>query len=150
MNVGGRLAISSKTTGAAAAATATGGAVSNGTTLAGADAAFTVDGVAYTPPTNVVTDALPGVELTLKGASSGTAVTVSPPGPSKDAVVEAAKNFVTAYNATVDAIRSRTSEQRVPTAATVADARKACSSTTPASTRSSRRCARPSVRPCPA
>jgi flagellar hook-associated protein 2 len=124
VNVGGRLALSSKTTGAAAAATATGTSVSNGTTLAGADAAFTVDGVGYTRSTNVVTDALAGVELTLKGVSTGTAVTVTTPGPSKDAVVDAAKAFVTAYNATVDAIRSRTSEERVPNAATAADAKK--------------------------
>lgn len=124
VNVGGRLAISSKTTGAASAATATGTMVSSGTTLGGADAAFTVDGVAYTRASNVVTDALAGVELTLKGASTGTPVTVSTPGPSKDAVVEAAKAFVNAYNATIDAIRSRTTEKRVPTAATTTDARK--------------------------
>jgi flagellar hook-associated protein 2 len=124
VNVGGRLALSSKTTGAAAAATATGTSVSNGTTLAGADAAFTVDGVGYTRSTNVVTDALAGVELTLTGVRTGTAVTVTTPGPSKDAVVDAAKAFVTAYNATVDAIRSRTSEERAPNAATAAHAKK--------------------------
>jgi flagellar hook-associated protein 2 len=124
VNVGGRLAISSKATGAASAATATGTTVSGGTTLAGADAAFTVDGVAYTRASNVITDALAGVELTLKGTSTGTPVTVSTPGPGKDAVVEAAKSFVNAYNATIDAIRSRTTEKRVPTAATTTDARK--------------------------
>ncbi|WP_354699782.1 Flagellar hook-associated protein 2 [Paraconexibacter sp. AEG42_29] len=124
VNVGGRLAISSKTTGAASAATATGSMVSNGTTLAGADSAFTVDGVAYTRSTNVVTDALAGVELTLKGASTGTAVTVSTPGASPESIVNAAKGFVTAYNAVVDAIRQQTTEKRIPTAATTGDARK--------------------------
>lgn len=124
VNVGGRLAISSKTTGAASTATATGAAVSNGTTLGGTDADFTVDGVRFTPPTNVVTTALPGVELTLKGVTTGVAVTVTSPGPSADAVVDATKGFVTAYNAVVDAIRSRTTEARIPTAATTVDARK--------------------------
>ncbi len=124
VNVGGRLALSSKATGAAAAATATGTSLANGTTLAGADAAFTVDGVGYTRSTNVVTDALAGVELTLKGATTGTAVTVTTPGPNKDAVVDAVKSFVTAYNATVDAIRSRTTEERVPNASTATDAKK--------------------------
>jgi flagellar hook-associated protein 2 len=124
VNVGGRLAISSKATGAASSATATGASVSNGTTLGGADAAFTVDGVGYTRSSNVVTDALAGVELTLKGATTGVAVTVSSPGPSKDAVVGAAQGFVSAYNTVIDAIRSRTTEARIPTAATTADARK--------------------------
>lgn len=123
VNVGGRLALSSKTTGAASTASATGTMVSGATTVAGADASFTVDGVGYTRSSNVVTDALAGVELTLKGLSAGTEVTVSTPGPSADAIVDAAKAFVTAYNATIDAIRTRTGEKRIPNAATAIEAR---------------------------
>lgn len=123
VNVGGRLALSSKTTGAASTATAAGTMVANGTTLAGADSAFSIDGVAYTRSSNIVGDALPGVELTLKGATPATEVTVSTPGADPDAVVNAAKGFVTAYNAVVDAIRQQTTEKRIPNATTTGDAR---------------------------
>jgi flagellar hook-associated protein 2 len=123
VNVGGRLALSSKTTGAASTATATGAMVANPTTLAGADSAFSIDGVGYTRSTNIVNDALPGVELTLKGATVGTEVTVSTPGADPDAVVNATKAFVTAYNTVVDAIRQQTTEKRVPNATTTGDAR---------------------------
>lgn len=123
VNVGGRLAISSKTTGAASAATATGGMVSNGTTLGGADAVFSVDGVGYTRSSNVVTDTLAGVELTLKGLTGGTEVSVSTPRADPDAIVNAAKGFVSAYNAVVDAIRQQTTEKRVVDPKTTGDAR---------------------------
>jgi flagellar hook-associated protein 2 len=127
VNVGGRLAISAKTTGAASAAAASGAGVSNGTTLAGVDASFTVDGTSYTRASNVVSDVVAGVELTLKGttATGSTAtITISAPKPDEDLVVSQAKAFVAAYNATVDAIRSRTTEARVPNAATATDAKK--------------------------
>ncbi|MCW3041030.1 MAG: hypothetical protein JWM31_2935 [Solirubrobacterales bacterium] len=123
VNVGGRLALSAKATGAASTATATGAMVANGTTLAGADASFTVDGVGYTRASNVVTDAVAGLELTLKGTSTGTAVSVTTPGADPGAIVDAAKAFVTAYNATVEAIRSRTTEKRIPNASTEIEAR---------------------------
>jgi flagellar hook-associated protein 2 len=124
VNVGGKLALSSKTTGAASTAAATGGTVGAATTVAGADANFTVDGVSYTRSSNVVSDAIAGVELTLKGATTGTEVTVSPPGPDPDAIVNAAKAFVTAYNSVVDGIRQQTTEKRVTNPANTTDARK--------------------------
>lgn len=124
VNVGGKLALSSKTTGAASTAAATGSSVGAATTVAGADAAFTVDGVSYTRSSNVVSDAIAGVELTLKGATTGTEVTVSAPGPDPDAIVNAAKAFVTAYNNVVDGIRQQTTEKRVTNPANTTDARK--------------------------
>lgn len=122
VNVGGKLTLSAKTTGAASAATAVGTMVANGTTLGGADASFSVDGTAYTRSSNVVSDAIAGVELTLKGPTTGTSLSVSAPGPDPDAVVNAAKAFVTAYNSVVDGIRQQTTEKPVkgPTSTTAA------------------------------
>lgn len=122
VNVGGRLALSSKATGAASAASASGTMLAGASTLAGSDSSFTVDGVPYTRSSNVVADAIAGVELTLKGATAGTEVTVSTPGPDPNAVVQAATSFVSAYNATVDAIRSQTTQTRVTNPASTSDA----------------------------
>lgn len=124
VNAGGRLALASRTTGAASAASVTGSAVANQATLAGADAAFTVDGQAFTRPTNVVGDALVGVELTLKAKTAGATATITPPGADPDAVKDAATNFVEAYNDVVDAVRSRTQDKAVPTASTSTDVKK--------------------------
>jgi flagellar hook-associated protein 2 len=124
VNVGGKLALSAKSTGAASAATAVGTMVAGASTVAGADSAFSVDGVPYTRASNVVTDAVAGVELTLKGATTGTDVTVTAPGPDSEAIVNAAKAFVTAYNAVVDGIRQQTTEKKVVNPANTTDARR--------------------------
>jgi flagellar hook-associated protein 2 len=126
VNVNGTLAISSRTTGAASQAVVTGLGAQSGSGLPGLDAKGTVDGVAFTSASNIVTTALPGVELTLKGATdaAGISINVGNPGPSPDNVVSTVKGFVSAYNAVVDAIRSRITEQRVPNATTTADAAK--------------------------
>lgn len=58
------------------------------------DAAFTIDGVAYTRGTNSVTDALAGVTLTL-AAPGTTTLTAKRPG---DAIAQAVSDFVAAYN----------------------------------------------------
>jgi flagellar hook-associated protein 2 len=122
VNVNGQLAISSRTTGSASQAVVTGLGTLVGSGVAGADATGSVDGVAFTSSSNVVTDALPGVEMTLKAAtdSTGISINVGNPGPSADAVVNAAKAFVSAYNSVVDAVRSRTTEARVPNPANAA------------------------------
>jgi len=127
VNVGGRLAISSKTTGAASTADAAGAALSNGTTNAGVDAAFSVDGTSYTRASNVVSDVIAGVELTLKATTASgatTTVSVGPPGPDHDLVVKQVKAFIDAYNSAVDAIRSRTTEKPVANPTSTTDARK--------------------------
>jgi flagellar hook-associated protein 2 len=122
--VQGRLVLSAKTTGAASAFTATGGPLTEDLTAAraGADAAYEVDGVAHTSASNVVTNGIPGVELTLKArTASPITVTVGDPGPDQEAVLGRVKAFVTAYNDTVDKIRARTTEKRVLDPQTNAD-----------------------------
>jgi flagellar hook-associated protein 2 len=126
VNVNGQLAISSRTTGAAGQAAVTGLGAQSGPGLAGLDAQGTMDGAPFTSASNVVTSALPGVELTLKGITdaTGTSITVGNPGPSADTVVSTVKSFVNGYNNVVDAVRSRITEKRVPGATTTSDAAK--------------------------
>jgi flagellar hook-associated protein 2 len=130
--VGNKLVLSSRTSGAAyglASATAADGTtLANGVLKAGADAEFTVDGGAtQTSASNVVTSAVPGVQLTLKSLTAvGESVTVSVSEPRTDTakVKDAIKRFVEQYNSSVDFIRSKTSEKRVMNPETDADALK--------------------------
>jgi flagellar hook-associated protein 2 len=91
----------------------------------GADAAFTIDDdplVKYSR-SNVVTSAIPGLELTLKGTGT-TTVTVGAPAPDSDAVKAKVQAFVDQYNSTVDFIRGKLAEKSNPKATTEAEARK--------------------------
>jgi flagellar hook-associated protein 2 len=91
---------------------------------AGVDATFSVDGgPPLTSRSNVVTSAIPGLELTLK-ATGTTAVTVGVPGPDPDAVKAKVKAFVEQYNSTVDFIRGELTEKRVPGATSTSEASK--------------------------
>jgi flagellar hook-associated protein 2 len=91
----------------------------------GVDAAFTLDGdpQVLSSHSNVVTTAIPGLELTLK-ATGTTSVTVGPPAPDPEAVKAKVKAFVDQYNSTIDFIRGKLNEKSVPNATTDADARK--------------------------
>src|SRR3954468_12444709 len=90
----------------------------------GVNAKFTVDGgVEQESPSNVVLAGVPGLQLTLK-ATGTTSVTVGAPGPDNSAVQKKVQAFVDQYNSTVDFIRTRLAEKRVPNATTDADARK--------------------------
>jgi flagellar hook-associated protein 2 len=123
--VAGRLVLAGRETGAAATIAATGAAIAEDPAelKAGLDAEFTVDGVAGTSASNVVADAIPGLELTLKGVTAGAAtITVGNPGADAEAIAAEVRSFVSAYNAAVDAIRSRLSEERLPHAQTQAEA----------------------------
>jgi flagellar hook-associated protein 2 len=126
VNVNGSLVLSSKQTGVSNGFTVTGDApLSGGTVKAGADAAYTVDGVDKTWPTNVVPNGIPGVELTLRApTSSAITVNVGAPAPDKAQTIAAVKAFVAAYNDVVTAVRGELSEKRVPNAQTTADAKK--------------------------
>jgi flagellar hook-associated protein 2 len=120
----GTLVLTRRQTGASPpAATVSGPQLSGESIKAGADASVTVDGTAYTSSSNVVTTALPGVELTLKDLGS-TTVSVSAPAPDPAAVKAKLQAFVDQYNQTVDLIRSKVSEKRVVDAATTTDAKK--------------------------
>ena len=116
--VDGRLRLTSTATGAAAAVALTSdGALASDlgmtVTLAGQDARFTVDGVAATSAANRVTDAIPGVTLDLRAATTGAPVTVTadPSAIDADGVVAKAKALVASYNATVDALSSAVNEK---------------------------------------
>jgi flagellar hook-associated protein 2 len=90
---------------------------------AGVDARFTVDGTQKTSASNVVTTAVPGLQLTLK-ATGTTSVTVGPPAPDNEAVKAKVQAFVDQYNSTIDFIRGKLTEKRVPNATNSTDARK--------------------------
>ena len=90
---------------------------------AGADAAYTLDGTPKTSPSNVITDAILGAEITLKATTSApVSIGVTDPGIDQDAVKAKVTAFVTAYNATVDYIRGKLAEKPVKGATTNADA----------------------------
>ena len=126
-NYNGQLLISAKASGAGGAFTVDGQNVITGTTasVVGVDAKFTVNGTAYTRPSNTVTDVIAGAELTLSGLTTTPAeVTVGPPIVDGKGLATRVKAFVDAYNAVVEATRSRTSEKRVASATTTTDAKK--------------------------
>lgn len=126
-NYNGQLLISAKSSGAAQNFTASGQVINTETAATlGRDSTFTVNGSSYTRSTNTVTDAIPGAELTLNGLTGGTAVQITVGSPSVDGKTLAGrvKAFVDAYNAVVDATRSRINEKRVPNATTLTDAKK--------------------------
>jgi flagellar hook-associated protein 2 len=126
-NYNGQLLVSAKATGAGGNFTVDGQNVVTGETasVVGKDAQFTVNGTAYTRPSNSVTDAVAGVELTLNGLTAGAVqVTVGSPAVDAKGLAGKVKAFVDAYNAVVDATRSRTTEKRVANPQTLVDAKK--------------------------
>ncbi|WP_205696185.1 flagellar filament capping protein FliD [Conexibacter sp. SYSU D00693] len=127
VDVGGKLVLSARTTGEDSAFTASGAGLAEvpGTARPGADAVYTLDGVQKTSPTNVVTDALPGVELTLKGRTTEDAdITVGNPGPDAAAVKDKVKAFIEAYNGTVETLQLKLDDKRVANATTTTDAKR--------------------------
>jgi flagellar hook-associated protein 2 len=97
---------------------------SSETYTAGVNAAFSVDGgqVQYSK-SNVVKSAIPGLQLTFK-ATGTTSVSVTPPGPDQAAVQKKLQAFVDQYNSTIDFIRGKLTEEKVPNASTTSDATK--------------------------
>ncbi len=90
---------------------------------AGSDAAYTIDGAARTSSSNVITDAILGVEVTLKATtSSPVTIGVTDPGPDTEAIKAKVTKFVEAYNTAVDFVRGKVSEQRVKDPTTSTDA----------------------------
>jgi flagellar hook-associated protein 2 len=91
----------------------------NAIARAGQDAKFSVDGVSGSSSTNTVTNAVPGVTLTLGGVTSpdgvatdGTPVTVvvGAPAASTSAIDSAVTTFVNAYNAIIDQINGQVTQ----------------------------------------
>lgn len=79
----------------------------------GGDATYTVNGgAAQYSHTDTVTNALPGVTLTLSGVTTNpVTITANAPGPDTNSIVKAVQQFVTDYNSAVSTI-----EQKVNTA----------------------------------
>jgi flagellar hook-associated protein 2 len=123
------LALSSRKTGSDVANdfSLTGGAASfthvAAKDVTGTNAQGTVGTQAFDQGTNVLTDMIPGVQLTLKGLTGATPVTVSVGSPAADtsAIAAKVKAFVDQYNSTVDFIRSKLTEKRVVDPQTSAD-----------------------------
>ena len=105
-----RVSFASRATGAASGFSASAaGLLDDERTTAGLDAQVRIDGVVRTSATNVLEHAIPGVRLALRGVDTvGTTVTVSAPGADPDAVGKVAKEFVDAYNAAIDLLRTTT------------------------------------------
>lgn len=88
-----------------------------GKARAGRDALYTVDGVARRSSDNVIRDAIAGITVTLRGVTTATGpvtVSVGAPGADTEAIQRKVQAFVDAYNAAVDAIRSKLTEKAVP------------------------------------
>lgn len=125
--VGKNLVLSSRTTGAEATIEESGAALTEDPTKAkaGLNAVYVIDGTAGESATNVLTEAIPGVTLTLGAETTGPAtVTVGEPAANTKAIAEAVKGFVTAYNEAVEYIESKTSEQPVKEPKTQEEANK--------------------------
>jgi flagellar hook-associated protein 2 len=122
--VSGHLVLASRQTGAASTIAASGAGIEEeaGKRRPGLDAEYSVDGVAASSASNVVTEAIPGLELTFSAVTSGAAISVGAPAPDTEAVKSQVKSFISAYNAAVDAIRNRVSEKRIPGANSQAEA----------------------------
>jgi flagellar hook-associated protein 2 len=124
VNVNGSLVLSAKTTGSNSGFSIAGtGAGAQSERIAGTNARLTINGTSYERQSNTITDAMPGVQFVLKGktpAGTTEALTVSTPGPDKDAITTKVKAFVSAYNDVVSASRSALTDAPVVNA-TAAD-----------------------------
>jgi flagellar hook-associated protein 2 len=126
VNVSGKLVLASRTTGENARFTmadSAGGTLTQESERLGQKAQGTVDGVPFDSETNVVTGAIPGLSLTLKGTTASTQVDVGAPGPDASALTDKVKAFTDAYNAVVDSIRAKVSEKPIANASTAAQAK---------------------------
>jgi flagellar hook-associated protein 2 len=89
-------------------------------TLTANDAAYTVNGQPMTSASNIVSNGLPGMTLTLNGTTANDAtLVVSAPAPSTS--TNAIQGFVTAYNSTIDLISGYVNQPKVSNPTTDAD-----------------------------
>jgi flagellar hook-associated protein 2 len=128
VNVNGSLVLSAKTTGDGSGFSISGSGVGTRTErVAGQNAKVTINGTPYERQTNTITDALPGVSITLKGKTAvgdSAGLTVGAPGPDKDKIVSKVKSFVTAYNDLVAVARADLKDKPVVKAAKTEDVQK--------------------------
>jgi flagellar hook-associated protein 2 len=130
---GGRLVLSSRTTGDDGTFTVGGTLLSGGTMtetsnkLTDLDAQYRLDGetTVRTSHSNAVDDAVAGLRIGLKAVTtSPVSVTVDSPALDQDKVKTALKAFVSAYNDVVTTTRTALSEKKVADASTSTDAAK--------------------------
>jgi flagellar hook-associated protein 2 len=127
VNVSGKLVLASRATGENARFTmqdSAGGTLTQVSERLGQNAQLTVDGQAYESQSNTVSDVVPGLELTLKGTTSGVQLNVSAPGPDRALLTSKMKAFVDAYNAVVDSVRAKVGEKPVVNPSSASDAKK--------------------------
>ena len=92
-----------------------------GTAKEGRDAEYSVDGVAGTSKSNTLSEAIPGVTLTLLGVtttSGPVTVDVQPPGPSTSKIEAQLQSFVKSYNAVVETIQKQLTTKPIAGAST--------------------------------
>jgi flagellar hook-associated protein 2 len=81
-----------------------------GTAKQGRDAEYTVDGVAGTSSSNIVSNAIPGVTLTLAALTTTTGpvtIDVAAPAPSVSGITSQVESFVKLYNSTIGEIHNQ-------------------------------------------
>jgi flagellar hook-associated protein 2 len=125
--VGGKLVLSSRATGAAASVTASGAGIVEETAKAraGQDTLYSIDGVAGSSPSSVIEGAIAGVTLTATALTSGpVTIAVSEPTPDTKSIATKVKAFVSAYNAAVELIETKVSEETVKEPKTQEEANK--------------------------
>jgi len=89
----------------------------------GTNAKGTIGTQSFDSPTNVVSDGIAGLTLTLKGLTGGSPVTVTvgSPGADQAAISAKLKAFVEQYNSTIDFVRSKLAEKPVANPQTAGD-----------------------------
>jgi flagellar hook-associated protein 2 len=90
----------------------------------GRDAKYAIDGQEASSKSNVVTNAIPGVSLSLKALTTSTGpvtVVVEPPAPNKSAIVAAVQSFVGLYNSTLASINTQIQTKPPSNATTAAE-----------------------------
>ena len=111
----GTIVLSSRTTGASAGefikVTDAGGTLveKEGTAKEGRNAEYKVDGVAGTSTSNTLTEAIPGVTLTLGALTSAGPVTIAvqPPQTNVATIEKQVESFVALYNTTIEEIETQ-------------------------------------------
>jgi flagellar hook-associated protein 2 len=117
--VNGNIVFSDRTTGAPSAFTVSdsaGSMAQQGAAVAGTNAIFSINGTTQpSSPSNTINNAIPGVNLTLGGITTGMAgggvnVSVSPPNLSTSSIQSALQTFVSSYNAVLDQVNAQLSQ----------------------------------------
>lgn len=97
-----------------------------GSAYAGSNATYSINGKEGSSRSNVLTEAIAGVTLTLSGLTptTGVTVTISPPEPDSKQVVEAVKSFISAYNTVLQTVDGELNTKPKPNLAAEAEYRK--------------------------